>query len=113
MIPVIEKKSNKIKGGARPGAGRKKGSPNKKTTEVQRAVAESGITPLEYMLQVMRAPETEPRERLAAAVAAAPYVHAKLSAVELSGDKDKPVEIKTHHGMSVDAAQLLTKIRGI
>jgi hypothetical protein len=78
----VDKKPSKTKGGARPGSGRKPGSPNKKTAEVQKAVAESGITPLEYMLTVMRAPEAEPRERLAAAGMAAPYVHAKLSSVE-------------------------------
>ena len=85
---MIEFKSNgikKIKGGARAGAGRKKGAPNRKTADLQRAVEESGITPLEYMLNVMRNAMAEPRDRLAAAVSAAPYVHAKLSSVEVSG----------------------------
>lgn len=54
-----------------------------------------GITPLEYMLQVMRA---EPKEglddreammsatmRFEAAKAAAPYIHPRLAAVEHSG----------------------------
>ena len=88
----IEKKPSKTKGGARPGSGRKPGSPNKKTAEVQKAVAESGITPLEYMLTVMRAPEAEPRERLAAASMAAPYVHAKLSSIEVSGVDGGPID---------------------
>lgn len=79
-----EKISNNIKGGARPGAGRKKGSPNKKTAEVQQAVAESGITPLDYMLQIMRDPLAEGYRRLDAAKSAAPYVHAKLSSVEMN-----------------------------
>lgn len=79
-----EKISVSANGGARPGSGRKKGSPNKKTAELQKAVAESGITPLEYMLQVMRDPATEPKDKLSAAVAAAPYVHAKLSSVEMN-----------------------------
>jgi hypothetical protein len=87
MLPV-EKQSkgfNSIKGGKRSGAGRKKGVPNKRTAEIQEAVEASGLTPLEYMLQVLRDVATEPRERLAAAVAAAPYVHAKLASVELKG----------------------------
>ena len=90
-----EKISEKINGGARPGAGRKKGSPNKKTAAVQKAVAESGITPLEFMLNVMRqeiSPEgANGAEQIAfhslrfeAAKAAAPYVHAKLSSVEVN-----------------------------
>lgn len=86
---------NAIKGGKRAGAGRKKGVPNKRTAEVQKAVEASGITPLEFMLKIMR---TEPGEiedrrvlqsimemRFEAAKAAAPYVHARLAAVELKG----------------------------
>jgi len=80
----IEKQSTKIKGGARPGAGRKKGTPNKRTAEVVKAVEESGLTPLEYLLSVMRDEETDQRERLNAASMAAPYVHAKLSSIELN-----------------------------
>jgi hypothetical protein len=93
-MPAVEKISKKTKGGARPGAGRKKGSPNKRTAETQKAVEESGVTPLEFMLKVMR---TEPpadiedmrvltdlqQMRFEAAKAAAPYVHAKLSSVEI------------------------------
>jgi hypothetical protein len=80
---AVEKISTKIKGGARKGAGRPKGVPNKKTIEVQTAVAEAGVTPLEYMLQIMRNELEDPRARLNAAVSAAPYVHAKLSSVEM------------------------------
>lgn len=84
-LAVIEKISKNTKGGPRAGSGRKPGSPNKKTADLQKAVESSGITPLEYMLSVMRNADTEPRERLAAAQSAAPYVHAKLASIELSG----------------------------
>ena len=80
----IEKQSINIKGGARPGAGRKKGAPNRRTAEVVRAVEESGLTPLEYLLGVMRDTDTDQRERMNAANMAAPYVHAKLSSIELN-----------------------------
>jgi hypothetical protein len=83
---IIEKQSKAIKGGARPGAGRKKGEPNKRTAEIQKAVEASGLTPLDYMLMVMRDEAEDSPRRLAAATAAAPYVHAKLSSIELSGD---------------------------
>lgn len=73
------------RGGARPNAGRKAGSATKKTREIADKAASEGITPLEYMLTVMRAPEAEPRERLAAANMAAPYIHPKLSSVEVTG----------------------------
>lgn len=88
---MIEKVSSKSRGGARPGAGRPKGVANKLTAQAQAETKASGITPLEYMLSVMRAPETEPRERLVAAQAAAPYVHAKLSAITVAGDAENPV----------------------
>jgi len=81
---MAEKVSTKTKGSARPSAGRKKGTPNKRTAEVVKAVEESGLTPLEYLLSVMRDEANDPRERLNAANMAAPYVHAKLSSVELN-----------------------------
>lgn len=85
-LAVIEKNQNKSnRGGVRKGAGRKVGAATKKTREIANAVAEYGITPLEYLLSVMRNADTEPRERLAAAQSAAPYVHAKLASIELSG----------------------------
>lgn len=85
-MSVIEKQSIKSKGGARIGAGRKKGGPNRKTLETQAFAQESGITPLEYLLTVMRDAGGEPRERINAAIAAAPYVHAKLSTVDVKSE---------------------------
>ena len=72
------------KGGTRPGAGRKPGSKTKKTALVAQRAAEAGITPLEYMLRVMRDEGAALAERMDAAKASAPYVHPRLSAVELS-----------------------------
>lgn len=88
-----EKKSEKISvnGGKREGAGRKKGSPNKKTVVIQEKVAETGLTPLEVMLDIMRN-TTDDRLRLTAAQSAAPYVHAKLSSIELTGKDGGAVE---------------------
>lgn len=93
-----------IKGGKRPGAGRKAGVPNKRTAQVQAAVEASGITPLEFMLDMMRKepdPEWGLKEYMAAvtlrfeaAKAAAPYVHARLAAIEIGGDPDAPVKVE-------------------
>lgn len=77
-----EKVSVNQNGGARAGAGRKKGLPNKLTAEAQEMTRSTGVTPLEYLLEIMRNPDREPRERLTAAISAAPYVHSKLSNVE-------------------------------
>jgi hypothetical protein len=71
-----------IKGGVRPGAGRKKGVPNKKTAAQARAVAESGMTPLDFLLWVMRNDDAELGQRLDAGKAAAQYVHPKLQPVD-------------------------------
>lgn len=89
-----EKQSDGPNGGKRAGAGRKKNVPNKRTAEVQRQVEASGITPLQYMLDIMRSPdliEAEPAQQIAhnamrfeAAKSAAPYVHSKLSSVEMN-----------------------------
>jgi len=73
------------RGGARPGSGRKPGQRNKRTIEQAAEVAASGQTPLDYLLSVMRDAKQEVAKRVDAAKAAAPYVHARLNAVELSG----------------------------
>jgi hypothetical protein len=71
-----------MKGGKRPGAGRKKGIPNRASVAREAAIAASGLTPLDYMLSTMR-DETKPVAlRLDMAKAAAPYVHPRLSSVE-------------------------------
>lgn len=64
--------------------GRKKGTPNKKAVDLAKVAAE-GITPLEYMLNIMRDPNADPSRRDHMAKAAAPYIHPKLGAIEHSG----------------------------
>ena len=89
--------------------GRRKGTPNKRTVERQTEMAEllaAGVTPLEFMLGIMRDERTDPSVRIEAARSAAPYCHPRLSAVDLAtregpliveisrfgGDDDKPGE---------------------
>lgn len=93
------------RGGARKGAGRKPGQATTKTREVADKAAAEGITPLEYMLTVMRSEPPEGLEgpqllsamnlRFEAAKAAAPYIHPKLSAVEHTGKDGGPMETIT------------------
>ena len=93
-------------------AGRKKGTPNKATAKKAKEVEESGLTPLDYMLSVMRAPmpaELEGRldendievlsaltawhaKRLEAAKAAAPYIHPRLANIEHTGKDGGPIK---------------------
>lgn len=79
-------------GGYRPGSGRKPGSATKKTREIAEAALTNGITPLEYMLQVLRDPQAEPGARMDAAKSAAPYIHPRLAAIEHTGRDGGPVE---------------------
>lgn len=71
-------------GGARPGAGRKKNGANRLTTEAQRK-GNDGLSPLDYMLSVLRDGQEPPERRLDAAKAAAPYVHPKRAPVDGDG----------------------------
>lgn len=82
-----------MRGGSRPGAGRPPGAATRKTREVANKAAEEGITPLEFLLGAMRDVRNEFSSRMDAAKAAAPYIHARLQAIELSGDEDKPVMV--------------------
>jgi hypothetical protein len=68
--------------GSAPGerrGGRQKGTPNKLTAEVQAAIAETGETPRDYMLRVMRDETVDHARRDAMARAVAPYCHPQLA----------------------------------
>ena len=62
--------------------GRKQGTPNKATAAKAVAIEASGLTPLDYLLSIMRDESLDPMIRLDAAKAAAPYVHPRLAPVE-------------------------------
>lgn len=77
------------RGGYRPGAGRKPGPQRQKelaergvmSDDVKRAAKASGMTPLEYMLSVMRNPEADQTRRDRMAIAAAPFCHPRKEPV--------------------------------
>jgi hypothetical protein len=62
--------------------GRQKGTPNRVTREREGEIAASGLTPLEWMLTVLRDTSQPFERRDDMAKAAAPYVHPRLSSVE-------------------------------
>jgi hypothetical protein len=64
--------------------GRQKGTRNRATEEARVAAQATGILPLDYMLDVMRDPAADDKRRDAMAMAAAPYLHPKLSPTEKS-----------------------------
>lgn len=68
-------------GGKRKGAGRPKGARSRLT---ERAIerAGEGLLPLDYMLAVLRDENRSDAERMDAAKAAAPFVHARLAQID-------------------------------
>lgn len=80
------------KGGARKGAGRKPGVQNKINAEAKAKAIAGGITPLEYMLGVMRDEKADKSRRDEMAKASAPYCHPRLAAIEHSGPEGGPIE---------------------
>lgn len=73
-------------GGARPGAGKPKGAASKLDKAAREKALQGGLSPLDYLLSIMRDLSQDQPARMDAAKAAAPYVHAKLASVEISGD---------------------------
>jgi hypothetical protein len=63
-------------------SGRQKGTRNRATAEARAAAEATGILPLDYMLSVMRDSNADAKRRDAMAMAAAPYLHPRLSSIE-------------------------------
>jgi hypothetical protein len=74
--------------------GSRAGKPNKATATREKAHARAGLVPLMYMLEVLRDTDQPHDERMKAAIAAAPYVHPRLSTVQHQGDENKPVVLQ-------------------
>jgi hypothetical protein len=73
--------------------GRQKGARNHATAEARAAAEATGILPLDYMLSIMRDANAEPKRRDAMAMAAAPYLHSRLSAVEAKPNEPAAAEV--------------------
>jgi hypothetical protein len=73
------------RGGRRPGSGRKPGAAIKKTRAAAELILASGTTPLGYFQGLLEGTMAFDEVKFEAAKAAAPYVHARLAAVEHSG----------------------------
>lgn len=91
-------------GGPRKGAGRKKGTVSEATRarkDIATAALNAGLTPLDYMLNILRDEKQEQSARFTAAKEAAPYVHPRLAAVEHSGNDEKPLSFNIITGVPV------------
>lgn len=93
--------------GSKPGerrGGRKKGIPNKLTLTRAAEIAASGLTPLDYMLSVLRDDSAPVARRDEMAKAAAPYCHNRLASIEHSGKDGGPIEVARVERVIVDPA---------
>src|SRR5947207_7376780 len=73
--------------------GRKEGTPNKATAAREAEIRAAGVTPLEFMLGVMRDDNKAVELRLEAAAKAAPYVHPRLASVAVGNKGGEPFQI--------------------
>ena len=92
--------------------GRRKGTPNKATAKRESEIAKSGITPLEYMLKVMRDSKADAGRRDDMAKAAAPYVHPKLANMQHTGRNGGPIatmDVTKLKGMTDQELDLLER----
>lgn len=69
--------------------------------EIREGALASGLTPVEYMLAVMRDPTALPDRRDRMAAAAAPFIHPRLNAI------DARVDVRQHTVHDTSAADVL------
>ena len=86
------------RGGARRGAGRPKKTTEQAELELlqkrERLLAlGDGLSPLAYMLRVLRNPNTPQARRDKMAIAAAPYCHPRLATHEIGGKGGGPIGV--------------------
>jgi len=97
------------KGGFRAGAGRKTGTSDRemRKVNVEKVLQSIGTgpdkTPLAFMLGIMQSDQSDIKisERIQCAIAAAPYVHPRLSSVEVKGDANAPLQIQSDIGQAL------------
>ncbi len=88
---ISKSKETAMRGGARPGAGRPKGSGTRQVA-LEPSSPELEL-PLGYMLRIMRDGSVDPKRRDAMARAALPYCHGRLHAVgDCPNDPNNPRE---------------------
>lgn len=63
--------------------GRKKGTPSKKSLLVREILENNGINLIEKIIEIL--PALEPEEKVRALIQLLPYVHPKLTSVEVNG----------------------------
>ncbi len=70
-------------GGKRAGAGRPPGARNIRSEETARQIQESGLTPLQFLMDIVRDEDAPRKDRIECAKSAAPFCHARLSSIDM------------------------------
>lgn len=103
--------------GRKPGTprtgGRKKGTPNKFNARLRAELIGRDISPLEYMLEVMRDPTADKERRDRMAIAAAPYCHPRLQTMTVTGADGGALKTETKvdlSGLSTEALRAALQI---
>jgi len=102
------------RGGRREGAGRPTGGKGLtfRWDKVAAAIEMSpDKTPLAHLIAVMQNEAMKDSVRLQAAIAAAPYVHPKLSSVEIKGDAAAPMKVQSEIGQALASLAELMRQR--
>jgi hypothetical protein len=86
-------------GGKRPKAGRPKGAVSKLHDKARKEAAKGGITPLDFMLSILRDEDNTTEDRFEAAKAAAPYMHAKLSTIDATNKNEGTMTLIVETGV--------------
>ncbi len=66
--------------------GKQRGTRNKKTIALENERLQSGLDPLNFLIEVFRDETQDMDRRIDAAKAVAPYRHSRLTAIALSGE---------------------------
>lgn len=93
------------RGGSKPGerrGGRKAGVPNRASAAREAAIAASGLTPLQFLVETFRDEDQPFSVRLDAAKAAANFVHPRLAAVGVGNQDQEPIKIEILRFSDID-----------
>jgi hypothetical protein len=67
--------------------------------------------PLDYLLDVMNDAQQALKDRLSAAIAAAPYVHPRLQSVAIQNSQSEPLYIQSEVGEALKALAEIARQR--
>ena len=93
--------------------GRPKGSRQVRTSAsaIRAAKAMGQPMPLDFLLSVMNDENQSYKERVAAAIAAAPYVHPKLQSIAIRESNSEPLKVQTDISDALKSIAVMVRTR--